>query len=43
LNLFALADKKKTFISDLKDLTLDEIQQWIAFYEIQAEEIKGNG
>jgi len=38
-----LADKKKAFISDLKNLTLDELQQWIAFYEIQAEEMKING
>jgi hypothetical protein len=40
LTLFALADKKRTFISDLKNLTFEEIQGWIAFYEIQAEEMK---
>lgn len=40
MNLFALADRKRTFVSELKDLTLEEIQQWIAFYDIQSEEIK---
>jgi len=40
LNLFALADKKRTFVKDLKNLTLEEMQGWIAFYEIQSEEIK---
>jgi hypothetical protein len=38
LNLYALADKKRTFIKDLLDLTVEEMQGWIAFYEIQAEE-----
>jgi hypothetical protein len=39
-NLFALADRKRCFVKDLSNLTIEELNGWIAFYEIQAEEMK---
>jgi hypothetical protein len=36
--MFALADKKRTFIKDLENVTLEEMGEWIAFYELQYEE-----
>jgi len=29
-------------VKDLYDLTIEELNEWIAFYEIQAEEIKNH-
>jgi hypothetical protein len=43
MHLYALADKKRTFISDLFPLPLEEVQTWFAFYEIRDEEMKPNG
>lgn len=40
MNLFALADKKRTTIKGISDLTMDEYQYWVAFYELQYEETR---
>jgi hypothetical protein len=43
MNLFALADRKRMLVSDLYGLSIDDIQEYIAYYQIEAEEIEENG
>lgn len=39
-NLFALADRKRCFLEDLGHLTIDEVSGWIAFYQLESEEME---
>ncbi len=40
MNLYALADRKKRFVFELSALSLEEFQDWVAYYEIQFEAVK---
>jgi hypothetical protein len=38
-NLFSLCDRKKCFVKDIGDLSIEEMNYWIGFYAVVKEEI----
>ena len=40
MTLLALCDRKSCFLNDLKNVTMEEIRLWLAFYQIEREEIE---
>jgi hypothetical protein len=43
MSMFALVDRKKCFLSDLAGVTIEEMNGWVAFYELMEERVRDGG